>query len=461
MDNNYYYNQQNRQTQNTQNSWQTQQPQQQPGQQPQKKGGKVFSKIMISACMGLLFGVFGGLGFFAVSKTTGMTNVKNQETVGAVNPGNTDTASSEQTSGQTSQALTGTSVINAISSSDASRPVSDVTAIAEGLMPAMVQVQKEYQYEYGNDIYSFYFGGGSNSTVAKSSGSGFIIGETDTEYLIVSNNHVVEDPISLTVIFNDDSTASAYIKGTDATMDVAVIAVQKSDVEESTKSQIKIAAMGDSENVRLGEQVVAIGNALGYGQSVTTGIVSALNREVTMDDGSTGVFIQTDAAINPGNSGGALINMAGEVIGINSSKIGGTVVEGMGYAIPISSVTDLISDFMVQQTRIPIGEEDMGYMGISLQEVTRSLSERFSIPVGIYVVEVSKGSGAEAAGLQTGDIITKFDSETIESYDDLQNIIKYYAKGTTVKITYERQENGEYQTYTTELTLGEKPKDVN
>ncbi len=460
MDNNYYYNQQNYGSQQqNQSQQQGRQPQNNGygNEEPPRKTGKVFAKIMMSACLGLLFGVFGGLGFFAVQKTTGMTAGAKQETVGAVNSA---TEVQEQTA--TSQGSVNQSgVVTTINSSNAERSESDVTTIAEALMPAMVQVQKEYKYEYGNDIYSYYFGGGPSEQTATASGSGFIIAETDTEYLIVSNNHVVEDPISLTVTFVDDTTATAYIKGTDATMDVAVIAVQKSDLGESTKQAIKVAVMGDSENVRLGEQVVAIGNALGYGQSVTTGIISAVNREVMMEDGSTGTFIQTDAAINPGNSGGALINLSGEVIGINSSKIGGTAVEGMGYAIPISSVTDLIAEFMEQQTRIPIADEDMGYMGISLQEVTRSLSERFNIPVGIYVVEVSKGSGAEAAGLQTGDIITKFDSETIESYDDLQNIIKYYTKGTTVKITYERQENGVYKTFTTDLTLGEKPKDVN
>ncbi len=456
MDNNYYYNQQF-QSQQAPNQAPKQDP---PKQEPEKKGSKVWFKILISCCMGLLFGVFGGLGFMAVQKTTGMVNnsqpvniessANAQDSLGAViNEGSSSGVSDNQSSSN--------SVLNAITSSNLERQTSDVTTIAEALMPAMVSVKKEYKYEFGNDIYSYYFGGGSTSQVAEASGSGFIIAETDTEYLIVSNNHVVEDPISLEVTFVDGSTASAYIKGCDKTMDVAVIAVQKEDVEDSTKNEIKIAAIGDSESVRLGEQVVAIGNALGYGQSVTTGIVSAVNREVSMEDGSTGVFIQTDAAISPGNSGGALINMSGEVIGINSSKIGGSVVEGMGYAIPISSVTDIISDFMDQHTRIPIDEEEQGYIGISLQEVTQSLSNRFGIPVGIYVVEVQEGGGAYKAGLQVGDIITKFEGDTITSYQDLENVLQYYPKGATVKIEYMRQENGEYVSHTVDLTLGDKP----
>ena len=447
MDNNYYYNGDNYKA---------------PESTTEKKKGKnTFGKVAAAGAMGLAFGVFGGLGFFAVQKTTGMipssaSSDAAQAVIEESTAGSESTGSSENGTGGQS------AVLNTVTNSAGLTGSGDVSEVAEALMPAMVSIKKEYTYTYGNDIYSYYFGGGAqSSSVAEASGSGFIIAQTDTEYLIVSNNHVVEDPLSLEVTFVDGSTASAYIKGRDASMDVAVIAVQKSDVEDSTKDAIRIVAIGDSENVKLGEQVVALGNALGYGQSVTTGIVSAVNRELTMDDGSTGTYIQTDAAINPGNSGGALINMSGEVIGINSSKIGGTAIEGMGYAIPISSVTDIISDMMVQQTRIPIDESEMGYIGISLQEITDTLSQRFGIPVGIYVVEVSEDGGAKAAGLLTGDVITKFDGEKISSYDDLQNILKYYKAGTTVKITYARQENGEYVEHTVDLTLGSKPTKSN
>ncbi|MBR4277568.1 MAG: trypsin-like peptidase domain-containing protein, partial [Lachnospiraceae bacterium] len=346
MDNNYYYNGDNYKA---------------PESTTEKKKGKnTFGKVAAAGAMGLAFGVFGGLGFFAVQKTTGMipssaSSDAAQAVIEESTAGSESTGSSENGTGGQS------AVLNTVTNSAGLTGSGDVSEVAEALMPAMVSIKKEYTYTYGNDIYSYYFGGGAqSSSVAEASGSGFIIAQTDTEYLIVSNNHVVEDPLSLEVTFVDGSTASAYIKGRDASMDVAVIAVQKSDVEDSTKDAIRIVAIGDSENVKLGEQVVAIGNALGYGQSVTTGIVSAVNRELTMDDGSTGTYIQTDAAINPGNSGGALINMSGEVIGINSSKIGGTAIEGMGYAIPISSVTDIISDMMVQQTRIPIDESEMG-----------------------------------------------------------------------------------------------------
>ncbi len=430
-------------------------------QAPKKKKGGTFGKILAAGCMGLAFGVFGGLGFFAVQKTTGMLDAgkaKVEEAAqledgGAVNADNESALNNSTDSSTDNQ----TAVLNTLNGS-AESVTGDVSTVADALMPAMVSIKKEYTYTYGNDIYSYYFGGGSQSSqVAEASGSGFIIAQTDTEYLIVSNNHVVEDPLSLEVTFVDGTTASAYIKGSDSQMDVAVIAVQKSDLEDSTKEAIRVVAVGDSDEVKLGEQVVAIGNALGYGQSVTTGIVSAVNRELTLDDGSTGVYIQTDAAINPGNSGGALINMSGEVIGINSSKIGGTAIEGMGYAIPISSVTDIIEEMMEHQTRIPIDESEMGYIGISLQEITETLSQRFGIPVGIYVVEVSEGGGAEAAGIQAGDVITKFDGEKVESYNDLQNILKYYKAGTTVEITYERQEGGQYVAHTAQLTLGTKP----
>ncbi len=417
-----------------------------------------FKKVMMSICLGLLFGVFGGLGFYAVQRTTGLTSKDNT----AINEQSVEAnVETEKKDKEETPVTPQTAVVNTVGTSEESADAVGVTDVAEALMPAMVSINKEYEYSYGTDFYSYYFGGGDQKTIATASGSGFIIAQTDTEYLIVSNNHVVKDPVSLEVTFVDGSTASAYIKGLDAEMDVAVIAVQKSDVSDETAAAIRVAIIGDSDDLRLGQQVVAIGNALGYGQSVTTGIISAINREITTDDGNTGTYIQTDAAINPGNSGGALINMSGEVIGINSSKIGGTAVEGMGYAIPISSVTDIINELMDHQTKIPIAEEDVGYIGITLQEVTESLSQRFNIPVGIYIVEVVEGGAAEEAGLQTGDVITKFAGEKITSYDDLQSVIKYYAVGTTVDITYQRQENGEYKEYTVPLTLGSKPVGTN
>lgn len=430
----------------------------------ESKKGKLFSKIVTSICLGLLFGVFGGLGFFVVQKTTGGLTTVNTVAESQTNI-QSDTGANNTLDGIGSG--TGTNANNnsqVISASNATTAyttvitgISDVPTVVESAMPSMVSVAKEYNYV--DSTYSFYFGGQSSSYISKASGSGIIVAETDNEYLIVSNNHVVENPISLTVTFADGSEASAYIKGCDNQKDIAVIAVLKNDVSDDSKKAIRIASMGDSDALMLGEQVVAIGNALGYGQSVTTGIVSALNREIETESGSTNVFIQTDAAINPGNSGGALLNMAGEIIGINSNKIGGEAVEGMGYAIPISSVRDIISELMEHSTKIPLADDEVGYIGISLQEVTPSLSQRFSMPVGIYIVETMNGGAAQAAGLQAGDIITGFDGEAIRSYDDLDRTLQYYAAGTTVNIVYQRQVNGEYEEHLAELTLGHKPAD--
>jgi len=289
------------------------------------------------------------------------------------------------------------------------------------------------------------------------SGSGIIVGKTDDELLIVSNNHVVESADTLTVTFIDGSEAQAQVKGLDSDMDLAVIAVSLNDLSDDTKNAITVATLGSSDDLKLGEPVIAIGNALGYGQSVTNGIVSALNREITLENGSTGTFIQTNAAINPGNSGGALLNMNGEVIGINSNKIGGTAVEGMGYAIPITSASPIIADLMERQTRTKVAEDEVGYIGISLQEVTSQISQMYNMPEGIYVVSVEEGSAAANAGIMKGDIITKFDGSSISSYSDLQKTLQYYAAGDSVTVTVQRPQNGEYVSIELNLTLGSRP----
>lgn len=289
------------------------------------------------------------------------------------------------------------------------------------------------------------------------SGSGIIVGKTDDELLIVSNNHVVESADTLTVTFIDGSEAQAQVKGLDSDMDLAVIAVSLNDLSDDTKNAITVATLGSSDDLKLGEPVIAIGNALGYGQSVTNGIVSALNREITLENGSTGTFIQTNAAINPGNSGGALLNMNGEVIGINSNKIGGTTVEGMGYAIPITSASPIIADLMERQTRTKVAEDEVGYIGISLREVTSQISQMYNMPEGIYVVSVEEGSAAANAGIMKGDIITKFDGSSISSYSDLQKTLQYYAAGDSVTVTVQRPQNGEYVSIELNLTLGSRP----
>ena len=319
-------------------------------------------------------------------------------------------------------------------------------------MPAMVSIVNNFT-ETANVF------GQQYTQEEAASGSGIIVDKTDDELLIVSNNHVVESADTLTVTFIDGSEAQAQVKGLDSDMDLAVIAVSLNDLSDDTKNAITVATLGSSDDLKLGEPVIAIGNALGYGQSVTNGIVSALNREITLENGSTGTFIQTNAAINPGNSGGALLNMNGEVIGINSNKIGGTAVEGMGYAIPITSASPIIADLMERQTRTKVAEDEVGYIGISLQEVTSQISQMYNMPEGIYVVSVEEGSAAANAGIMKGDIITKFDGSSISSYSDLQKMLQYYAAGDSVTITVQRPQNGEYVSVELNLTLGSRPAD--
>ena len=277
--------------------------------------------------------------------------------------------------------------------------------------------------------------------------------ENENELLIVSNNHVVNGADDLEITFIDGSTAQATIKGVDVDMDLAVVAVPLDSLSQETKDAITVAALGDSENLKLGEPVIAIGNALGIGQSVTDGIVSALNREITMEDGSRGTFIQTNAEINEGNSGGALLNIKGEVIGINSNKIASTTVEGMGYAIPISSASPIIADLM--KDRVP--EEETGYIGIVMQEITDQVIQMYHMPQGVFVYDVEEGSAAQAAGIMKQDIIVKFDDRKITSYNSLKSVLQYYKAGDTATITVMRQENGEYVSYELEITLGERP----
>ena len=327
---------------------------------------------------------------------------------------------------------------------------SDVSNVVEKVMPAMVSIVNNFT-ETANVF------GQQYTQEEAASGSGIIVGKTDDELLIVSNNHVVESADTLTVTFIDGSEAQAQVKGLDSDMDLAVIAVSLNDLSDDTKNAITVATLGSSDDLKLGEPVIAIGNALGYGQSVTNGIVSALNREITLENGSTGTFIQTNAAINPGNSGGALLNMNGEVIGINSNKIGGTTVEGMGYAIPITSASPIIADLMERQTRTKVAEDEVGYIGISLQEVTSQISQMYNMPEGIYVVSVEEGSAAANAGIMKGDIITKFDGSSISSYSDLQKTLQYYAVGDSVTVTVQRPQNGEYVSIELNLTLGSRP----
>lgn len=409
-----------------------------------KKHGGYFRKAMVSVSLGLFFGLFAGIGFYAVQQGTGMLKT------------DTDTAVVSEVAAEATTESTQSSVQSA---TNVTYVESDVSDVVEKVMPAMVSIVNNFT-ETANVF------GQQYTQEEAASGSGIIVGKTDDELLIVSNNHVVESADTLTVTFIDGSEAQAQVKGLDSDMDLAVIAVSLNDLSDDTKNAITVATLGSSDDLKLGEPVIAIGNALGYGQSVTNGIVSALNREITLENGSTGLengstgtFIQTNAAINPGNSGGALLNMNGEVIGINSNKIGGTAVEGMGYAIPITSASPIIADLMERQTRTKVAEDEVGYIGISLREVTSQISQMYNMPEGIYVVSVEEGSAAANAGIMKGDIITKFDGSSISSYSDLQKMLQYYAAGDSVTITVQRPQNGEYVSVELNLTLGSRPAD--
>ncbi len=322
-----------------------------------------------------------------------------------------------------------------------------VEQVAEAVLPSVVSITSTAIVQSN---YNPFYGGGSYQVTG--AGSGIIVGKSDTELLIVTNNHVVEDTTSLTVEFDDGTSIdSAYIKGTNASNDIAVVAIKLSELKTDTLNSIKIAVLGDSDNLSVGESVIAIGNALGYGQSVTSGVVSALDREITLDTGEITV-IQTDASINGGNSGGALVNRQGEVIGINvakaSSASSSSTVEGMGYAIPVSEVMDIINELMNKETKEPVAEENQGYLGLTgsgYVEVDSSTSQMYNIPVGIYIREVIEGSPIDEGGISSGDVITAVEGEEIATYDELKNAMKYYAVGDEVKLTVQMRGERAYK----------------
>ena len=324
----------------------------------------------------------------------------------------------------------------------------DVSTIAENVMPSVVAINISAIVEQQGMF------GYTQQYEAEGSGSGIIIGENDSELLMVTNNHVVSDATTVNVTFADGESYEAQVKSTDSDPDLAIVVVKLSDIKESTMNQIKIATIGDSDSLKVGEQVVAIGNALGYGQSVTTGIVSAKDRT---NSTNTTPLIQTDAAINPGNSGGALLNMKGEVIGINSSKYSDTTVEGMGYAIPITAGQDRLDDLMNRQTREKVDESEKGYLGISCATVSSDVSEAYGIPEGVLVTDVASKSAAEKAGIKANYVITKIDGQSISSAEELTEKLNYYAVGETVPITYEYLKDDAYVEKTVDVTLMENP----
>lgn len=325
--------------------------------------------------------------------------------------------------------------------------MADVTAVVKTAMPCVVSITNEFTaYDYWYD----------EEYNEQANGSGIIVAQSDEELLIVTNYHVVEDNNSLYVQFTDDAEACAYVKGTSPENDLAIVSVFLEDMSDDTLESIAIAALGDSDSLQVGEPAIAIGDSLGYGQSVTTGVISALNRNLFADDPSRTpeYLIQTDAAINPGNSGGALLNVRGEVVGINSSKIADYVIEGMGYAIPISTAKPIIEDLMQKETRRKVPQEDRAFLGIAGTDVIEEATARYEMPEGVYVSNVLEDTAADEAGILKGDIIMYIDGERITHMEGLQGLLEYYAAGTEVEVVVMRQSNGEYKERTVKVVLG-------
>ncbi|MDE7272147.1 MAG: trypsin-like peptidase domain-containing protein [Lachnospiraceae bacterium] len=325
--------------------------------------------------------------------------------------------------------------------------MADVTAVVKAAMPCVVSITNEYTaYDYWYD----------EEYEEQVNGSGIIVAQSDEELLVVTNYHVVEDNNNLYVQFIDDEEAIAYVKGASPENDLAIVSVFMEDMSDKTLESIAIAALGDSDSLQVGEPAIAIGNSLGYGQSVTTGVISALNRNVFADasDVNQGYLIQTDAAINPGNSGGALLNVKGEVIGINSSKIADYVIEGMGYAIPISTAKPIIEDLMKRETRKKVPAEERAFLGITGTDVIEEATARYEMPEGVYVSNVLEDTAADEAGITKGDIIIYIDGEKITRMAELQGLLEYYTAGTEVEVVLMRPNNGEYKERTVDVTLG-------
>lgn len=387
-----------------------------------KKAGKVAGAIALAA----VFGICTGAGIYGAQNFTSLS--LSDDASSSISIASTQTVSDDSDSQLKVTTTSNTQVVT-----------TDVTSVVAAAMPSIVSINVKATTTTTD------FFGQSYQQESEGAGSGIIIAQSDSELIIVTNNHVVSGANSMEVSFADGSTATAYLKGTESSVDIAVIAVELEDLSKDTLSAISIATLGDSNSLTVGESAIAIGNALGYGQSVTTGVISALDREIETEDGETNTFIQTDAAINPGNSGGALLNSAGEVIGVTSSKIGATTVEGMGFAIPISDVIDLINDLMNEDTKITVAEGQQGALGVSVMTPTGI--------DGAYVAAVGDGSAAQKAGIQAGDLITSFDGNDITSASDLTSIMSYYAEGDTVTVTVLRRVDGQYQYVDIEVTL--------
>lgn len=396
-----------------------------PPQEPVnvKKGGSI-GKVFATVALAILFGMLASV-VFQVSNRV-IDNIFGART-------------NQNNSGQTvnsTQIATGSgTTVN-----------SDVADVTDSVMPSVVSIVNLSVQEVQN-----FFFGGTTQYESQSSGSGIIIGQNDAELLLVTNNHVVEGSKTLTVTFKDGKSIEAQIKGTDSDLDLAILSVPLSSIEKSTMEAIKVATLGDSDALRAGEPAIAIGNALGYGQSVTVGVVSALNCTIESYEGK---LIQTDAAINPGNSGGALLNANGEVIGINTMKVSDQQVEGMGYAIPISDVVDILNELMNKETRTKVPEGQRGTIGIKGLTVAADMAQYYNMPEGVYVSEIIEGGGADKAGLPVNSIITKIDGNSVDSMEELQEELQYYKAGDTVELTIQVQSRNGYEKEKIEVTLG-------
>ncbi len=425
------------------------QPQQDPNQpQDHRKPGGTGKKVLTTLGLAVLFGVVAG-GIIIGSNVIVNKEIKNEQKTEYQLP-TTELPQQENADGDSNSAAeSGSGAAEEVSAGTTGEYT--VAQVAKSCMPSVVSITNASV----KTVQDFF--GGVQEYPSESSGSGIIVGQNDSEILVATNNHVVADADTITVAFDDDAVYEAQVKGTDSDNDLAVVAVKIADMSEETLQSIKVVSIGNSDELEIGEQVVAIGNALGYGQSVTSGWVSAVDREVTDEDGkTTGKLIQTDAAINPGNSGGALLNMQGELIGINSAKAAATEVEGMGYAIPVSVAQPILDELMNRETRYKADEDHAGYIGVTCLNVDSTSAQTYGIPLGAFVDSVEEGGPAQTAGIQKGDVIVKFDGMTVSGSSDLVGKLEYYQAGETVDVVISRAQNGEYQEQTVSVTLGKK-----
>ncbi len=419
--------------------------------------GKRVATIVLSA---LVFGSVSGIAMVGVGRAAQFATTQNvaaaQTATGTdANVSPDSSLQNNSTTDATTMLANGSNNTTALNTASSAGSTKTVSEIAQDAMPQVVSITNTIRYkQYGYTMFGL---GGETEAEAAASGSGVIVGKTDSELLITTNHHVIEDSTTLSVQFVDGTSADAQIKGEDSDADLAVIAVKLSDIPSETLSKIEIAEFGDSDALQVGDQVVAIGNALGYGQSVTTGIISAKDRDVQTSSGTESGLLQTDAAINPGNSGGALLNMKGQLIGINVAKYSSTDVEGMGYSIPSNKAKSIISTLSSKETRSKVSDENRGYLGIQAKTIDAATAEAYGMVQGVYVYKIVDGTAAAASDLQEKDIIVKFDDQSVTSFDDLQNLLGRYSAGETINLTVKRPNGSTYDEKVISITLTTNP----